>query len=732
MSQFINSVTDVSKNYRKYDIWEQNEADKKAKKEWLYKNTEVPKDKIELVKKNAQSVIRATEIMDARSEDNCENMEQVTGMLSIVPAAGVFALQAPLQKKFDKYIDKKYAKRLEEIENKIKEIEKTNLGGRANGVKINNEDSIKKLRELLKEKDKIKGKGMMLALYSVMGLSFLTSIGMILWGNSKQKEASRIGRFQARHDDLKGIENFVNYTPEQIQKAVNIAQKLPNKKEDNSFSKAYKEVKDMFATRPAYKKWQKSRDKNEIEKLKNRDLTPEQIQKGAEQKELITNIVKDINIKAEEYSENLENSFDTLQMLSFLAAVPIGFGVNKLLSMAKASPKTKMWASYLVPTFTALGIGMAGTVEQKEASRIGRYHARKELQKNPANLIAFNEEEMKLAQNINAPKAKKSLFEKISGSFAFLKNYYRDKKEYKNYKENTQKFNEKMQKAFGQINITDAQKAEAKVLQQNVFRAFDEIDEMSQRYSEDIEAGTEIAKTTFTNVWQLGTMAGLALLATGIAKGKIPLAKPLNGLTNMTFAKNSSIRIAINDLYKTLNSQGKNCSKEFQKALCSGDIKNYLAKPENQKIAKAVEKIGTEFATVGLSGASRMTNSANKMTAQEILNELFKDHFKQTLLAKWARNLTMEVMKLKIRKKSPDMPKEVKEQLGLNFSFKNYKTLLGTYLAGCVPIFATIFTIPYMFNAWLTDIQKKAGKIGIMKAMEKIDDPRIFAPSESN
>jgi hypothetical protein len=44
-----------------------------------------------------------------------------------------------------------------------------------------------------------------------------------------------------------------------------------------------------------------------------------------------------------------------------------------------------------------------------------------------------------------------------------------------------------------------------------------------------------------------------------------------------------------------------------------------------------------------------------------------------------------------------------------------------------LPIFGVIFAVPYMFNAWLTNIQKKAGKIGIMKAMEKIDDDRVFA-----
>ena len=60
-------------------------------------------------------------------------------------------------------------------------------------------------------------------------------------------------------------------------------------------------------------------------------------------------------------------------------------------------------------------------------------------------------------------------------------------------------------------------------------------------------------------------------------------------------------------------------------------------------------------------------------------------------------------------------------------SWKNYKTLTGTGVIAALPIFGFIFAVPYMFNAWLTNIQKKAGKIGIMKAMEKIDDDRVFA-----
>ena len=63
----------------------------------------------------------------------------------------------------------------------------------------------------------------------------------------------------------------------------------------------------------------------------------------------------------------------------------------------------------------------------------------------------------------------------------------------------------------------------------------------------------------------------------------------------------------------------------------------------------------------------------------------------------------------------------------MDFTYKNYNTLINTGIAAALPILGIIFAVPYAFNAWLTNIQKKAGKIGIMKAMDKIDDPRIFA-----
>lgn len=719
MAQFINTIQDVGKNYKKYDKWEQARADRMAQKEYLVQNGAVPDDKIELTRKRAKAVIRATEIMDTRSENNCENVEQVVGIMTFIPAIGLPFAQVPASRAIEKHLNKnsKEIKNLKETLKKTTEIESKK------------EIQIKLSKALNKNRQKAINIGM----YGTMGLMFASIIGMILWGNSQQKQASRIGRFQAKQNELKDLENFIVYTPDQLAEAEEIAKNIPDKKERNSLSQAIHELVDMQNERKAYNQWAKQKDPKELEKLKAREVSQKELEKAKEDQELITNIVSEINIKAEEFSENLENAFDTFGTLSFLLAVPLGFGINKLLKLAKVSKKANMLTSILVPTLTTLGIQMAGTFEQKDASRIGRYHARKDLINNPHKLMSFTDEEMASVSDIKAGKQKKGLFQKIGESFKFLKDYRKQKKEYKNYKEKVQKHNEKLQEALKQVQTNDTQKEEAKSLQTNVFRAFDEVDEMSQRYSEDIEATTEIAKSTATNLFQLAWMGGVALLSVGILKGKVSLVKPANWLTNLTFDSKSSIRKSLNKLADSLQKCDKKTRSEFQQSLLSGGKKfqTFIENPKNNKIKAALEELNIEIQNLGKEGIEKILSNKNTTSATEVYQKIFNTHLKQTKTAKWARNLLSEIAKLKVKSKAESMgtkiPKEMEEKFGLNFNYKNYKTLINTSVIGAVPILAPLFAIPYMFNAWLTDIQKKAGKIGVMKAMVNLDDPRIFA-----
>ena len=127
-----------------------------------------------------------------------------------------------------------------------------------------------------------------------------------------------------------------------------------------------------------------------------------------------------------------------------------------------------------------------------------------------------------------------------------------------------------------------------------------------------------------------------------------------------------------------------------------------------------------------------VNNEGSTIAVRNAMNK----HFKQGKIAKWVRNLTGDILKLKAKssaeKNGIELTKEMQEELGLNFNYKNYKTLINTGIVGGVPILGVILGVPYAFNAWLTNIQKKAGKIGVMQAVETLDDPRIFAENGVN
>lgn len=724
MSQFFNSIQQVASNYRLYDEWEQKQADIDARKDYLSKNSDIPKKDVELTKKKAETVIRATEIMDAKSEDNCENMEQLTGIYSMIPAIGLAVAQVPTTAYMTQKSNEKYNKKINQLKQEIYELKDKKVW----------EEKHNELTKLYEKKKKNFNRTNFLCTGIFTGLVMVSAIFMILWGNSKQKEASRIGRFQAKQNELRNVENFVLYTPEQIQEAEEIAQYIPDKKEKKSIGKMVSELKEMNRNKEDYREWKRLKDPDELDKLKQADISPEAMEKAKADKELIVGTVKKINIKAEEYSENVENAYDTLSALSWIFAVPLGMGMNKILKTLNVNPALRSAASIVLPFIVSFGITLKGTLEQKKASRVGRYIARQDLLKNPAMLMPYSEEQMTSAENINAEKQKQSFFKKIGKNFAFIKTYSKDKKNYKNYKEFQLNHNEKLQEAFKHVIITDNQRQEAEALQKKVFRAFDEVDEMSQRYSEDVEAGCEVAKQLGSTAWSVLVIVVSAVFARSVRKGNFPIAKIVNKITNLAFSPKSSIRKAINNIYNILSKKDKSVLQEFQKSFSKDKFKKFIKKPENKDVADAINALKEEINKLSKEGIEEpLKNGGQEAEMKNAINRFMDKHLKQSKIAKWTRNMTAQTAKLftksKAEKAGVELTPDMKHLLGLDFSYKNYKTLINTGLAAGAPIIGLMFGIPYAFNAWLTNIQKKAGKIGVMKAAETLDDPRLFADS---
>lgn len=698
MSQFLNSVNDVRKNYFKYDYWEQNQADERAKKEYLAQTLDIPKDNVELTQKKAETIIRATEIMDRYSEDNCEDMELATQTAAMVPLIGISMGGNVLS---NKWVKSSAAK----IEKKISTLKKE-LVNEFGEVAPNADEINANIKLLNKRLNKVQTKYPWYGIAANLVLAIGAATSAILWGNSKQKEASRIGRFQAKQKDLKDIKNFVIFTPEQVKQAEELAKNIPEEKEKNKFIKIINELEAIHQDKKAYKEWLASKDPNELDKLKNMTYTKEQLKTAKSDQELIVDAVKEINIKAEEYSENIENAFDTLSTVSWLIAAPVGWLLNSAMKLCKVPGKFRGAVSFAVPTLTSLWLSISGTFVQKDAARVGRYVARKDLSSNPARLMAYSDEDMKKADGVKAPKQKKSVFEKISQSFSFLAQYMKDNKEYKEYRKTLHAKQEKMQKVFADMKISDKQKAEAENLQRKVFMAFDEIDEMSQRYSEDIEAGTDIFKNIFSQFWSLGSTAAVGFSTIAIAKGKFPISKIINSVVNIGFKKESAIRTGVNELYGILKTD-KNLMQKFQYSLVNGELMDFAMR-------RAPNTFKASFMKLMMNTTQTFKNV--DPSVPETFKGILNDQLKQGAFAKWVRNFVLQGSEVYLRQKANVPMRDMSE----------YKTLIGTGVVAGLPVLGVIISVPYAINAWLTNIQKKAGKIGIMKAMEKLDDPRVF------
>lgn len=721
MSQILDSLRAVKANYKPYDDWEQAQADDVAKRKYLSEKLDLPKEKVKETREKAKAVFRASDIMDRRSEDNCANMELATGLTSMaitLPLGGFFSW-IPFH-----YMHKK-GKMLTHTEN------------------------------------------MYLQLIQIVAF-LIPGIAISLIGNAKQKEASRIGRYQARSKELQDPKNFVIYTPEQLKEAKAKAKKMSDKKEkDNKgWVDSLREVGAMYKDKPGYVQWRATRGKRSEENVKKAlksEFTPEQLKQGENDKEIIVNIVKDVNMQAETYSENVENVFDTIDTLSDILGAGVGIATSKILkkintekllnlihiekilhdvdpkSVAKIVEKALPWGLGLfIPLYITL---FWGTKKKKEASRVGRFVKRKEIIDNPELIMAYSDEQLKSAKDIKAPPTKKSFFEQIAFNMKFLPQYLVDLKAYKKYKKTEYKDNMKLYDALMQTEVTPEQLKAAKHLQSKTFVAFDKMDEMSQRYSEDTEAACEIANQLFGAVMSIAWLgvlfAPLIFIEKAVMKKEvisIPGTHKFLHFLSRGLNEHSSIRKLVHDAYCIISADPK-MKKDFGRILFDKNARLRLY--GNQKLRPVLQKLNH---IITVEHADDFKKAKKLSDVGDVLSKIVDQHFKTDKFSQWVKNLAKDCLKLWVTSKKEmhifldkePQPKNRRE--AIKMIYRNYKTLCRTAIVACVPVLGFLFGVPYIWNLFFTNIQIKAGRIGIMKAMDSIDNPKLFVetPEEEN
>jgi len=360
------------------------------------------------------------------------------------------------------------------------------FGGAALGGLIGNLKPVKKFIQ------KYFGNNRKLTMFLPLGAGAIAGViaafPLYAWAAKAEVAASRRGRFEAMRKDLDNPKGFAVLTEEQTKEARKRARNVileSDKKNNFDIGRGLKTLKEMAVDSKEYKAQKKLFDFElaEAEKHIEDAMSPEEITKAKKDQQLLTKLVERIDIASQDYAENAELATQSVVAGMLALGTLFNIALGKVLNAFNIKSAAKISAiSQIVTIALPVAFSIAAAQIQKQASRVGRFKVKQEFVNNPAKLAYVADE------NIAGIKDFKIQPDKKEGIFTFLKNAWKNNKEYNNYKKTIAKDEERFYKAVETMDLTPQQIKDAKILQKNTFKTFNKADEMSQKYSESIEA----------------------------------------------------------------------------------------------------------------------------------------------------------------------------------------------------------------------------------------------------
>ena len=454
------------KSYKKfeptYTEWKNNRNVIEAKREAYLKahpelvnNNDIQRGKI---------LLRAIDVMDEYSQKRAENMEAATesviGLgLDLAFTGGMFlggllGMIKPIGEFFQRFASKgsKYAKLI--------------------------------------------GVGIPAIIGGVLGT--LAAFPLMAWGAKAEVSASRKGRFEAMRKELDNPNGFAILTEEQLKDANEKSKKiiLDDESIKSKIKNSFSSIKEIAVDSKEYKQ-QRLEFEKELEldnKNINKQMTEEEILSAKRDQQLLTKLVEKIDIASQDYAENSELATQTATGIIGAAGGILSISIGKILDKLKIKSAEKIKVvTYVLSAIAFLGMGIFSAQINKQASRVGRFKVKQELLNNPNNFVYIDDDKLQDVKDYNVKQDKKL------NIYSFLKNAYKNNKEYNKYKKTEGKEERKFFKALKEIKLSPEQLKEAKKLQKNTFRTFNKVDENSQKYAESIEAlGQSIAYPIIT------------------------------------------------------------------------------------------------------------------------------------------------------------------------------------------------------------------------------------------
>lgn len=360
------------------------------------------------------------------------------------------------------------------------------FGGAALGGAIG---SLKPVKNTIK---KIFGNNKKVAMFLPLGVGAIAGViaafPLYAWAAKAEVAASRRGRFEAMRKDLNNPKGFAVLTEDQTKEARKRSKNIileSDKKHGLDFGKGLKNLKEMAFDSKEYKKQKKLFDLElaETERHLEDTMSPEEIERAKKDQQLLTKLVEKIDIASQDYAENAELATQTVVAGTLALGTLFNLALGKALNALNIKSAAKISAiSQIATVALPIAFSIAAAQIQKQASRVGRFKVKQELMNDPSKLMYVADE------NINGIKDFQIQQDKKENIFSFLKNAWKNNKEYNNYLKTRAKDEERFYKAVETMDLTPEQIKNAKTLQRNTFKTFNKVDEKSQQYSESIEA----------------------------------------------------------------------------------------------------------------------------------------------------------------------------------------------------------------------------------------------------
>lgn len=741
---FFSSLKNTIADNKKYNEWKDNNKleDKKIKRN-------LTPEELKEAEREQEVIQRVTKLINNQAEEYSENMETAAGVLiggTPFLGAAVGGLISALVNKTglgDKIADRSLNKILKSIDDKAKkdEVKKLyeNLKPAAEDGKEFWASKLAKFNEFFTKAwdasgpkgDTAKKMGRMEAIMTngkkminIMSTSsrarnimiggigtFVTGMAGAFIGLKLQKSAARAGRYKAKRELEQNPANFVGYTKEEFKTVDDI------KAEKKSALSKFKEymlfipnvIKD-YCSYEKYKKTKAKQDKELLNELVKQNVSDEQLKEAKDLQRKLFTTFESVDDKSQEYSESIEAINEMSQpVIPYLGIAAI------------ASP------------FVIAGVKLAKGGGAKAAETLTGFFAKHTgFLKGKMMRKYFDE----VASNItNTVANQHNIDEKISKN-AFLK-LVKILPENINIAQLSGEFQKTLKSVKGKDNELEAlliklskNKAFKNVKIKDIYGMIDTIgDGKSAKMMKDI-AGIDIDTKDLQALKDAikayaGDKDNLGdILAKFVKNANIPKTK-ISDIEDMFNIMNTP------ELQKVFGGvKGKVDVKKLQKAIKSANISGYAnayveGTIKNGKWRKYAEKLKDSFPEYGW--ANNMLDSllSSSLTDEQAL-KIYKNMqiICQNVPSEDLKKITDTMLK-EFRKNPEQFIQALKDGSFRSIFMTNGLTKTIGIATGTWTSIGLVMT--FALESIFADMQKKAGRLGVMKALEELKDVEYYA-----